>query len=413
MNESNREYHEVANIFPLLYGDEFDKLKADIAANGLLESIVIMPTGEILDGRNRHRACTETGVTPRFETWTGGDSFSELVQFVVSKNLHRRHLNSGQQAVIAIEATELVERLEREAKERQGARNDLLTSGKDFPEVDDAERPRDHLAQMFDTNPRYIQDAKKLQSEAPDLLADVRVGKKTLPKAKRELKERKREEEKTEAMKRVKVDHPEVDSRFSLFQSPISEACNLVDANSIDWVITDPPYPREYLPLFGDLARFCAHALKPGGSLICMTGQSYLPDAIRYLCSELTYHWTVSYLTPGGQSVQLWERKVNTFWKPLLWFVKGEYQGDWIGDVCKSAVNDNDKRFHGWGQSETGMMDILKRFTRPGDVVCDPFCGGGTTGVVSIALDRLFVGMDIDAGNIALTRERILCQKKK
>jgi N6-adenosine-specific RNA methylase IME4 len=200
MNESDRKYHEVANIFPLLYGDEFERLKADIASNGLLEPIVIVPTGEILDGRNRHRACIETGVTPRFETWSGGDSFSELVQFVVSKNLHRRHLNSGQQAVIAIEATELVERLEREAKERQsvagkcGIGNDKEQLRERIPEAANQTRPRDHLAQMFDTNPRYIQDAKKLQSEAPDLLADVRVGKKTLPKAKRELKERKREE---------------------------------------------------------------------------------------------------------------------------------------------------------------------------------------------------------------------------
>ncbi len=31
--------------------------------------------------------------------------------------------------------------------------------------------------------------------------------------------------------------------------------------------------------------------------------------------AQMTYHWTVAYLTPGGQAVQLWDRKVNAFWK--------------------------------------------------------------------------------------------------
>jgi 16S rRNA G966 N2-methylase RsmD len=154
-----------------------------------------------------------------------------------------------------------------------------------------------------------------------------------------------------------------------------------IDDESVDVIITDPPYPREYLPVYQKLADLAERVLRPGGSCVVMVGQSYLPEIMDALRSRLNYQWTLAYLTPGGQATQIHTRNVNTFWKPLLWFVKGSYEGRWIGDVTRSEVNDNDKRFHHWGQSESGMRDVIERLSEPGDTVLDPFCGGGTTGV--------------------------------
>ena len=93
-----REFHEVANIFPMMQGEEFNALKADIAANGLREPIWLHPDGRIIDGRNRYLACCELGMEPECRTWDGAGS---LVAFVVSLNLHRRHLTESQRAMIA------------------------------------------------------------------------------------------------------------------------------------------------------------------------------------------------------------------------------------------------------------------------------------------------------------------------
>jgi hypothetical protein len=186
---------------------------------------------------------------------------------------------------------------------------------------------------------------------------------------------------------------------------------NIAD-NSVDVIITDPPYPEEFLPLYESLAEFAARVLKPGGSCIVMIGQSYLPDIVAGMCRHLKYHWTCGYMTPGGQSVQLWDRKVNNFWKPLLWFTKGNYSGDWIGDVCKSEANDNDKTHHHWGQSESGMADIVERFTAKGSVVLDPFLGGGTTGVVCVAKGRTFIGIEIDTEVASRAEKRIQEESK-
>jgi 16S rRNA G966 N2-methylase RsmD len=188
--------------------------------------------------------------------------------------------------------------------------------------------------------------------------------------------------------------------------------CDINDASiqdgSVDWIITDPPYPKEFVGLYADLAKRASQWLRPGGSLIAMAGQSHVPEVMKALLSAgLKYHWALAYLTPGGQSVQVFPRRVNTFWKPVFWFVNGEYDGQWIGDVAKSDTNDNDKRFHEWGQSESGFADLIARFTRPGDMICDPFMGGGTTGAVALTLDRNFIGIEKDASVFATAKRRL------
>lgn len=194
-----------------------------------------------------------------------------------------------------------------------------------------------------------------------------------------------------------------VDLRLGDFRDVLKD----LPDGSVDAIVTDPPYPAEFLPLFADLADLAAQTLKPGGLCAVMVGQSYLPQVYELMTrDDLAYHWTLAYLTPGGQATQLWQRKVNTFWKPVLVYVKGEYNGPWLGDVAQSAVNDNDKRHHHWGQSESGMADLIERLTRPGDLICDPFLGGGTTGLVAHGLGRRFVGCDIDEQHVQTTVER-------
>ena len=63
------EFHPVADLFPLLQGEAFQKLVADIQQNGLLEPILVDAERRIIDGRNRYLACLQAGVEPRFTEW--------------------------------------------------------------------------------------------------------------------------------------------------------------------------------------------------------------------------------------------------------------------------------------------------------------------------------------------------------
>jgi ParB-like chromosome segregation protein Spo0J len=86
-------FHPLADIFPLMEGEEFDALVADIEANGQREPITLFE-GKILDGRNRYRACVKVGIEVKTEPFEGTEADARA--FVISKNIHRRHLTAAQ-----------------------------------------------------------------------------------------------------------------------------------------------------------------------------------------------------------------------------------------------------------------------------------------------------------------------------
>lgn len=89
------ELHPLCTLFPRMSDAEFASLCDDIRANGQREPIMLL-NDMVLDGGNRYRACLEVGAEPFFEPFTG----SNPVAYVLSVNLHRRHLSPGQQAAI-------------------------------------------------------------------------------------------------------------------------------------------------------------------------------------------------------------------------------------------------------------------------------------------------------------------------
>lgn len=178
--------HPAAELFPLLESEDYEKLKADIAENGLRESIWIDKEGRIVDGRNRYRAWRELhGDEPIPYRYVPEDT--DLVPFVVSLNVHRRHLSSSQRAALAVE---IEKQLAEEAKERQRAHGDTApgrsanTSATNCGSEGEA---REQAAKLAGTNRQYVSDAKLIAAASPELLDEVKSGEKSIPVAKRQL----------------------------------------------------------------------------------------------------------------------------------------------------------------------------------------------------------------------------------
>lgn len=371
-------------VLPELTAEEYAALKADIAERGVQVPVEYDEQGAILDGHHRVRACQELGVSDWPRVVRKGLTEEEKRQHVIALNLARRHLNESQRAMIAAR---------------------LVNTPAHRPEREPigSLMPKDEAAQLLNVSPRAVQRARMvLEAASPETIAKVERGELAVSRAAKEVRERERREEWAAQAEAVKAE----EERWWVH---VADMRTWQTDWLFDFIITDPPYAREYLPLYGDLGRRAAEWLKPGGSCLVMCGQSYLPEIMALMTPHLTYHWTIAYLTPGGQAAQLWQRKVNTFWKPVLWFTKGDYQGRWLGDVARSETNGNDKRHHAWGQSESGMADLLGRITEPGDLILDPFMGAGTTGVVAVSLARLFVGLDTDEAAVTRARERLQC----
>jgi ParB-like chromosome segregation protein Spo0J len=117
-------FPEDAALFPLRDEEALEALAQDIRAHGQRRPIS-RRQGAIIDGRNRYLACRRAGVEPVFAEWDGP---GDVLDFIVSENLHRRHLTTAQKAAIAADLKEkLAERArarmaEGGARPRPGAR---------------------------------------------------------------------------------------------------------------------------------------------------------------------------------------------------------------------------------------------------------------------------------------------------
>lgn len=180
------ELHPLCTLFPRVTGAEFDALVADIKANGLRNPIVVHD-GMILDGGNRYRACLEIGMPPEFVEFSGGSA----VSFVLSANLHRRHLTPGQQAAIVASAQDWAQ-----AQGRGGDRKSDQSQSIDFDSVAKraAASGASRITQM---------KADKVAKADPELAKKVAHGEVSLPKALQEVEGKKpvkpKKAEKTEA----------------------------------------------------------------------------------------------------------------------------------------------------------------------------------------------------------------------
>lgn len=176
-------FHPFANLFPLIEGREFDELCADIAAHGLREKIVIHE-GMILDGRNRYRAAVKVGLFPEDVYWKGsvhftrfqhqaGGQFSEQtikdgpLAYVLSLNLHRRHLSESQRAMIASKLATL----------KVGRPSEWQGDGKSSNLSILSDVKQDDAAAMLNVSRSSVQTAGRVRDHgAPELVEAVERG---------------------------------------------------------------------------------------------------------------------------------------------------------------------------------------------------------------------------------------------
>lgn len=165
------ELHPLCTLFPRMSGAEFDALVADVAANGLQNPIVLFDD-MVLDGGNRYRACQVADVEPRFVQFTG----DSIVSFVLSANLHRRHMSAGQQAAIVSAAQDWAK------AQVQGANRHTMQTGN----VTGLRTVADRAAQSGASD-KTQRMADKVAKASPELVRQVAHGEKTLPQAVREV----------------------------------------------------------------------------------------------------------------------------------------------------------------------------------------------------------------------------------
>lgn len=168
----------------------------------------------------------------------------------------------------------------------------------------------------------------------------------------------------------------------------------LADVKDIDAIITDPPYPKEYIECFSELALYAKEHLKKDGFIAVYSGQYHLPEVIRRLSEHLTYVWTFC-LYHIGQKQLVNGVNIMCGWKPVLIFSRGCKKMRFSAyDVLTSEQRE--KHSHEWQQSESGAKPLIEIFSKPGELIVDPFAGSGSFGVVANEMGRRFIGAEIN-----------------
>ena len=197
--------------------------------------------------------------------------------------------------------------------------------------------------------------------------------------------------------------------KVELYYAGIAELHQDVAAGSVDIIYTEAPREPDFVPLYGDLGRFAAHALKDGGLLLALGGAMYLPQLHRHLegVDGIQYHWQFVYSMPGA-STPMREPRVHQTCQVLIAYSKGAYTGEWHADlVTMPGVEEQKRQLRCWQQQAAVTIYALGRFVVPGLIICDPMMGSGTTGVASLALGCAFIGSDSAPDCVTRVRKRI------
>ncbi len=406
-------------LLPELSADEYEALKADIAEHGLRVPIVVdAATGEIVDGHHRQRALDELraeGV--KVSDYRDVRQFAndeERVGYVLGANLFRRHLDRKQRAELVARLRERGWSLRRIGEVVGAGKStvaDDLAGVRDRTPVPEKVAGRDSKSyparrpSVIVTNRKAEERARKalatLGDEAPGRLLALKDAEKLARKAEWERK--------YAAMEPLGGAGGD---RWELRQGDFEVVLAELEPDSVDMVLTDPPYTTDFVPTggYGRLAKACERVLAPGAVAVFYSGDVYLDLAMAQLSEHLSWVWHVA-LVQDAREARAHGSQVHNGHRDLLVLSKGTYRPRrWLRDTIRSALGDAaDKKHHPWQQAAVPPRYLVDILCPDGGLVLDPCCGSGTFGLAALGSQRQarFLGVELDPVTLAIAAQRL------
>jgi hypothetical protein len=217
---------------------------------------------------------------------------------------------------------------------------------------------------------------------------------------------RARKKERLEDIKE-RLKKPRTGDSIRLFHCPMQKLERLADIQpgTVDLILTDIPYGREFLPQLPDLAKFAESVLKDGGILCCYSGVAFLDHVLRAFSEKLTYR-AIGFSSWSGDGPVLQHVRCVTQATPVVILSKGKWQikSRWYNHY---RCDHPEQELHAWQKVQADMEHWVESFTEPGDLVCDPLAGSFTTAVACEKMARRFVGCDQDKRNVLIGQRRL------
>ena len=413
-------------IHPLAYlsrdrePEEQAELVEDIRTHGQL--VPIMRLGrEVIDGRHRLAACLEVGVEPRFEDLDDDADPGETVLSLVGK---QRRMTPSQLSLYGAEISRWSTRgrprsegdncvnlriiTQERAADALGISRSLITHAGRLVSADSTAVPE--LVQAVKNGLVHVTDASKAANQSASAQRAavemvVRGEARTIASAMRRIAAEAALQEDSRAMETALA--LPLGDRATLHTASVEEMEALVDAASLDAVITHPPHNEESLARYSALIHFAAHALRESGVLVVVGSSTLLPKMLLSL-EHPGLRWAAEFdlvfqgaADNSGPPHFMWSHR-----RSLLVYRKAGYRISDMHDLIE--VPPPDALPPGCHRNEVAMALIVERFVRPGQVVCDPWMLD-RSGVALGALQNgcTFVGATERSGNVGGIQSRL------
>lgn len=241
------------------------------------------------------------------------------------------------------------------------------------------------------------------------------------------------------------------ENNYNLFLGDCIKELNKIEANSIDMIFADPPYKLSNDGITCKSGKMvsvnkgnwdkslgveldykfnmkwlkkCDRVLKDNGT-IWISGTYHIIHSIAFALQKMDYYiineitWVKPNATPNlgcrcftaSQETLLWLKKSKKVKHTFNYKLMKEMNcGKQMRSVWEIPTTPKREKINGYHPTQK-PKELLKRCilssTNEGDLILDPFCGSGTTGVISIENNRKFMGIDIDKEYLELTNKRI------
>jgi len=408
-----------ADLLPPLSTEEFEALKADIKAEGkVLQPVVVDEDGNILDGHHRYK------VDKKAPTQTiKGLCEEEKIAYVFRSNFTRRNLSPTQKKAALADMKKAANALrDKDPKKwtqkrvagifgvaRETVRNWFLPPPKrtgskgrkaNTSSTTEGSRPdakvKVNPAQKPAIARRIASGAKRSQVAADYGVTERTIS--TIVKAETKTAEIRATREK--AAKNRKTNNGVICGDFRVGASAIED-------ESIDLILTDPPYDKDSTGIYQDIAELARTKLAKGGWLLAYSGKAHLPAAIGALAETpgLEYAWTFCILHSGGDA-RFRKFKLQTGWKPVVAAYRPplEVSWEWFKDVVTGG---REKTDHPWQQAVDESAHFIQHLCPKKGVVLDPCCGSGTALLAAKQEGRQWLGYEINKEYAETARSRL------
>ena len=389
---------------------DLDGLAASIASLGLLQPIAVTTDGKLVAGGRRLAAVKQLSWEEiPVHVVTGLDDAVRHLRAERDENICRAPLTLSESIALGRKLETLLATEAKQRQRRAGIANLPNASCGNLPPLGDTEgnkgKTRDKVGAAVGLGARTYVKARAVveaAAEDPETFGDLVGFMDRKGKADPAYKEMRRRQ----YLREREQERPAVVGGMGLLTGDFRKVGRKVPDASVDLIFTDAPYSDDAVPLYGELAKFAARVLRPGGLCLAYTGVRSMHKAHDEMAQHLDYFWTFS-VFHSDDAGMMWVTKLRNKWKPILAFVRPPVKPWWeyFGDAVIGGGSE--KQDHRWQQAVSEAAYFVERLCPAGGLVCDPMCGSGTTLVAAVQSRRRYVGIEIDAATATQARARV------